>query len=473
MKFTERLLIFFTVNSFFTCLLFMIRDIGISNGVETINLFTVGAVFVSAVLIYSILLIFFNEKSSTANFIRLLVFYTLIFGAIVFFLRRYVVFSAIITVFCSIGQTILYKKILEAFFSHDVFEQHCQSKNNSQLQKELYDYNIYLSDAAQGYRQNRTILVILGIILCIGTTIFISADYRLSIFSILLIFAYFICAFCNFFLYSHYVREATFASNGFVNVFDFRYKIFFTSILICIICFGLGFVLSSNYALIKFTWIFNLFNRKKTNMIADSLNYIEVDDFQKRMMEIQSFQEAVSDDDNGKFGFITAIIFGVLFVAIILWFFFKPFFTKIFAKALKNADLKNVFKTFFRTLKEMFKKLFHLKIKPVKFSGKNAERFKNDMTEFLKNSRKSKEKKAELDRLTSRFMKLIDWGEQNGIHYTKNLAPAEFTSMLENKNAELAGLLFEKALYAKECLTKTEETDFGNAVNAAISKGIV
>ena len=469
-KFTERLLIFLTVNSFFSCLLFMLRDICISNNVDTINLTTILVVFVSAIIIYSIFIIFFNEKSSTANFFRLLFFYALISGGIFFLLRHFIYFSGIVAFICMIAQAILYKKILEAFFSHDTFEIHCEAKNNSQLQKELYDYNIYLSDAAAGYKQNRSILLILMCVLIIGAGVCIGSNFTLSFFSIFLLFVFFICVASNFFLYSHYVREATFASNGFVNVFDYRLRIFFTSILICAVCFLLGLALSSNHSLIKLSWFFNLFN-KKSNYTggAAPAPLPELDPYEQRLNEIRAIQQAYADAGNNKSNNILAIICGSFFVIGIAWFFLKPFITKVFGNAIKNADLKSVFKRFFSTIAKVFKKLLHLKIRPAVYSSANAERFKNDMTEFLKTSRKSKEKKAELDRLTTQFMKIIDWGEMNGIHYTKNLAPAEYTQQLSNKNAELAGNLFEKALYAKECLTKEEEAEFEKYVSAAVA----
>ena len=91
------------------------------------------------------------------------------------------------------------------------------------------------------------------------------------------------------------------------------------------------------------------------------------------------------------------------------------------------------------------------------------------MEAFLKASKKSKEKKAELDRLTKKFMLLIDWGTGQGIEYTKNLAPAEYTQLLNNKSALEAGQLFEKALYDKECLTSQEEKDFNTRIQEVIS----
>ena len=463
-KFAERFLIFLTVNSFFSCLLFMIRDVCIANNSDIVNLFTIGAVFVFSVIIYSIFLIFFNEKSSTSNFVRLLFFYSLFTGAVIFGVRHFIYFGGIIVFICTVAQTILYKKILEAFFSHDVFETQCEAKNNTQLQKELYDYNIYLSDAAAGYKQNRVILIIFSVILIIAAGIFISTDINLSFISVILMYVFFVCVFSNFFLYSHYVREATFASNGFVNVFDYRLKIFFTSIVIFSLCFIAGFFLSTNHALIPLGWISKLFNKKVNYSNAAPLPAPELDPYEQRLNEIKSIQMAMGQAADNKSNNILAIICGSFFVIGIGWFFLKPFITKVFSKALKNADLKGVFKRFFTNIKLIFNKLFHLRFHKNSFSSANAERFKNDMTEYLKTSKKSKEKKAELDRLTEQFMKIIDWGELNGIHYTKNLAPAEYTQQLKNKNAEIAGQFFEQALYAKECLTKDEEEEFKKAV---------
>ena len=95
----------------------------------------------------------------------------------------------------------------------------------------------------------------------------------------------------------------------------------------------------------------------------------------------------------------------------------------------------------------------------------------NEMEELLQKSKKSKEKRAELDRLSRVFVKLIDWGEEHDIHYTKNLAPAEYTSLFHNKNADIAGILFEQALYAKEPLTIQQEDDFNKAVELVCNSG--
>ncbi len=468
-KFTERFLIFTTLSSFFLCLLFIIKDVCDSTNHDIVNFLTIALVFVTAIIIYSIYLIFFNYKTSTSTFIRLLFFYNLFIGIVTFLLRHFFYFSGIIVMICSIAQTFLFKKILEAFFAHDCFEIQCQEKNNIKLQKELYDYNIYLSDSAEGYKQNRVMLFLLGIILIIATGLTITTKIKLSAISVILLFLYFICAYAHYFLYAHYIREATFASNGFVNVFDYRLKIFFTSIFIFSICFLISLLVSSNHSPFKFYWILNLFKSKKT-ISSQSVQPPQVDFFENPYDELKALQDVMVENEEGPSSNIIPLIITIAVAAGIAWFFLKPFITKVFSKALKEANLKIVFKNFFRNLREIFRKLFHLQIKRNNFSSQNAQRFKNDISEYLKNAKKSKEKMAELDRLTKQFVLIIDWGEEHGIPYTKNLAPAEYTAKLKSQAAQTAGRLFEQALYAKDCLTKDEEADFQKSVQAAIKE---
>ena len=307
-------------------------------------------------------------------------------------------------------------------------------------------------------------LIILLVILIVTATACISLESKLSIISIIFFFVFFVSVFCNFFLYSHYVREATFASNGFVNVFDYRLKIFFTAVLIGAFSFIFAIALSSNHSLIKLSWLAGLFERK--NQYAVEQPSYEDRVIEMRMNELKAFQSAFTPDEKAeKANTLFAIICGGVLIGSIIWFFIKPFVTKVFSNMLKKVNLKNVFKRFFKTLGQVFYKLFHLRLKPVIVPGKEARRFQSEMSEFLKASKKTKEKKAELDRLTKQFVKLIDWGTSNGYEYSKNLAPAEYTQKLNNKNAQQAGFLFEKALYDKECLSQQEEKEFRDLIN--------
>ena len=181
------------------------------------------------------------------------------------------------------------------------------------------------------------------------------------------------------------------------------------------------------------------------------------------MLDLQPMQADAGETDSVFTKILGIVLAGVIIIAI-LWFFLNPFIKRTFSGVFKSVNLKAIFKRFFTAVGQMFKKLFHLHIKLPQIKSANAKRFGSEMSEYLKKSKKSKEKKAELDRLTKKFMLIIDWGTERGFEYTKNLAPAEYTELLNNENARKAGLYFEKALYDKECLSQEEEKEFNRLV---------
>lgn len=463
-KATERFLIYAVISTFVFCVLSFLRDIILANDKDVITVWTFAAVFVTQLVSFLVISIYFNEKSKTSCFIRFLVFYLIGVGVVLFFTSRWV--SVPIVFVATAIQTVLYFKLYEPFFEHDCFEIQCISKNNSSLQKELYDSNMHLSQSAIGYRQNRTMFVILGGFIAAFSAVCISSEIPISILTVSLLLAYFVCAGAHFFLYAYYVREASLASNGFANVFDFRLRTIGTSILIFAICFLAGILVSSNHSPLKLYYLlyfFKLFKGKDVDAAQIDVQPVELDDYQKRLREIQSLTEAVSDRDTKGTDYF-AIICGAFFIIAIAWFFLKPFFSKKFYSVMRGVSLKDIFKKFFINLKKYIKQLFTMRIKKQFHNSENSRHFMDEMQDFLSKSKKSKEKRAELDRLSRVFVKLIDWGEEHDIHYTKNLAPAEYTALFKNKAADIAGLLFEQALYAKEPLTKEQEEQFNKAV---------
>ena len=463
-KLVERFLIFAVISSFIFCVISFLHDITVANDKNIITIFTFLSVLITQLIAFFVIAIYFNEKSKTSNFVRFFAFYLIAIAVILFFTSRWI--STPIVFLATAIQTILYYKVFEPFFEHDCFEQQCTAKNNSSLQKELYDYNMHLSQSAIGYRQNRTMFVILGGILTIFTGLCIATEISMSVFTISLLLTYFVCAGAHFFLYAYYVREAAFASNGFSNVFDFRLKTIGTSIIIFALCFLAGILISSNHSPLKLYYLlyfFKLFKTKEGSAEIPQTPEPEIDEYEKRLEEIRAYTQAITDT-NTKSSDIFALCCGLFFVISIAWFFLKPFVSKHFYAFLKKVDIKDIFKRFFKNIKVFFKNLFTARIKRPLKTSQNSRRFMNEMEEFLQKSKKSKEKRAELDRLSRVFVKLIDWGEEHNIVYTKNLAPAEYTALFKNKAADVVGLLFEQALYAKEPLTKEQEEEFNKAV---------
>ena len=469
-KLVERFLIYAVIATFIFGVISFLRDIAVANNKDIISLWTFPSVLLTQLISFIIISVYFNEKSKTSNFIRFIAFYLIAIAVILFFTSRWI--NAPIVFLATAIQTVLYYKVFSPFFEHDCFEEQCTAKNNTSLQKELYDYNMHLSQSAIGYRQNRTMFVILGGILAILAGLCIATEITPSVFSISLLLTYFICAGAHFFLYAYYVREAAFASNGFSNVFDFRLRTIGTSVIIFALCFLAGILVSSNHSPLKLYYLLyflKLFKAKDAAAIPQTPEP-EFDEYEKRLEEIRAMSQAMTDT-NTKSRDIFAICCGLFFVISIAWFFLKPFVSKHFYKLLRNVDLKAIFKRFFKNIKVLFKNLFTARIKRPLKTSQNSRRFMNEMEELLQKSKKSKEKRAELDRLSRVFVKLIDWGEEHNIVYTKNLAPAEYTALFHNKNADIAGLLFEQALYAKDPLTKQQEEDFKKAVELVCNSG--
>ena len=96
---------------------------------------------------------------------------------------------------------------------------------------------------------------------------------------------------------------------------------------------------------------------------------------------------------------------------------------------------------------------------------------------------KSKEKQKELDRLTKLFVKIIDWGEKQGVAYRVQLAPAEYTAGCASylcsqddtslcKALKTCGSIFEKALYDKDVLSAEEEGQFRDAIETVLHEPV-
>ena len=464
-KFAERFLIFITMTSFFCGILSLLRDLCVANARdELISTLTIVAAAIFSLIVFAITAIFFNERTSAANFFRFVVFFTIGAGVIAYFLRSFINFPVTIII-CAV-MSVFYKKIFEPFYEHDCFERQCADKNTNSLKKELYDVNIHLGEAAAGYRYNRITLTIFALILTFFTGFLFTMGFNPSILSVISILVYVICLYSHLFLYSHYIREATYASDGFSNVFDLRLRIIFVSVVIFAVSFLVALAVSSNHSPLKLSYLAFLFKFIKISVSASPAagkSNPAVDFYGNTMLDLQPMQ-ADADETDSVFTKILGIVLAGVIIIAILWFFLNPFIKRTFSVVFKSVNLKAIFKRFFTAVGQMFKKLFHLHIKLPQIKSANAKRFGSEMSEYLKKSKKSKEKKAELDRLTKKFMLIIDWGTERGFEYTKNLAPAEYTELLNNENARKAGLYFEKALYDRECLSQEEEKEFNRLV---------
>lgn len=475
-KFLERFLIYLTMNSFIICLLSIIRDMVLSRDKGIIGVPLMIFTFFIGLVIFAIFLLFFDENSKDINFYRVLTYTVIILLIISFIVSRIVKINSFLCILVTIIQFFLYKKFLNAFYYHDKFENQCFSKDETSLQKELYDYNLNISEAAACYKSNKSIFFafFLALSFCLFITFVSHIPIFYSTFVWYLIFV--VCMLCNFFLYSYYVKEAFYASNGFTNVFDFRIKTFISALIIFILCILCGYALSFNYSLLNykyFSHIFALFPKHKVSEFTGT-PYGRPKELTQEMENLQFMFEEEEESLFSVFLNKFFIFIVILIVLILIYLFLiRPLIKKYFNDVLQKKDLKSIIKAFIKDfikmIKSVFGNLFKLNRKFKYSPSLQAKNFDSEMQDFLRKSKKSKEKKAELDRLTKQFMKIIDYGTNKGLNYTKDLAPAEYTNKLNNKDADIAGLLFEQALYSADLLTKQQEGDFTNSVNNIVS----
>lgn len=163
------------------------------------------------------------------------------------------------------------------------------------------------------------------------------------------------------------------------------------------------------------------------------------------------------------FGIIKWAAISALSIGVII-FLLKPFFSAHWKVFWKEGRLFKFLKNVFSDIRGFLRSIFTRNATEQPYSTIQSQKFGEGIKDFMKKAGRSKEKNAEIDRLTKHFMKLIDWGEAHKIQYLQNFAPAEYTALFNNETANLAGNLFEKALYDKNVLTAEDEKQFIEAV---------
>ena len=197
----------------------------------------------------------------------------------------------------------------------------------------------------------------------------------------------------------------------------------------------------------------------------------EVEQYTQIPENLQEFYQEDSKFPAWIFDLIFDVIKWAAIIALLsglILFFFKPFFSSHFREFWAEGRLIKFLKHIFREIKEFLRYAFSKSLPAQPYATVESKKFGEGIRDFLKRAGRSKEKNEEIDRLTKHFMKLIDWGQSKGIKYKSNLAPAEYTAMINTETANLAGQLFEKALYDKNVLTAQEEKAFIEAIKEII-----
>lgn len=472
----ERILVFTTSSSL------LLAAAGIFS--KVLNNYEVDKVFVdlfvyivlgASGLIFSLVLqIFALEKIKSAMHIVFIVFYEIAVLVIAALMGEgyapYILIPALLVeYFIGVG-------INDMFIYHDRFLYECEGFEGKELETYLFHNNLLAIDLTEKTKGQQAVLfglsVVMFIILVFGK---LSQGYFTPLITFLVIVFYVSIMLCYYTL-GLFKNDVFYAFLGFKDYIADKKKILRSVFLIILLASVFAALLSSNKALIKI----NYFLSEYDEQLNDN-QPIQRDDF-----EYIPIPEINMGDDFGpevRPNLILEIIFEFIkyaaIVAIagaVLYFFIKPFFTKHWRVFWSEGKLIRFLRDVWSDIKSFFRFIFSKDDSSQAYSTVQAKSFHDSMQDFLKKAKRSKEKTAEIDRLTKQFMRLIDWGEAHKIHYRVNLAPAEYTKLIEqyfqtedNKEAASnAGQLFEKALYDKEVLSPEEEKLFVESIKKVL-----
>lgn len=430
--------------------------------------------FITAIDIISLLVhdLFVSEKANGFTYIRYAIYLNIILFLIIKFCEP-IVSTGLIWLGTNTAVVLTYV-IKNMFDLYEKFTFHTTGMNGKDLSADLTENNWYVSDYIN-YAQ-KLIFSLFVISLVLSGFALILHIYKKSV-SVKLYISLicFIAAYVGLIIV-HTVNdhETSFAFLGHNSIFGFRSRIITMCVLICLISVGAGAIISSDTAVLSpdmFKWILKIFPGQEVPLemtgynqgAGDSDEYFEIDKDFYGVKEESLFTVIMHYFFMGlEYASIIAISAGII------WFLCSAFFGKKWKEFWKNKKLSAFLKKMWINLKKLIYDLLHMKFERAVYNTVEAARFKDTMKSLLAGSRKSKEKRAELDALTRQFMKLVDFGAANDISYKPHMAPLEFARLLKNDDALTAGRLFEQALYAKELLSKEERTQFEQSIEAAI-----
>lgn len=190
----------------------------------------------------------------------------------------------------------------------------------------------------------------------------------------------------------------------------------------------------------------------------------------------QSFIRSLKVTDFSWLGNLIRITGIILIVITVLILVFGPFLKKDWLDFWRQGKLWKYIKQQFTALLQSIKSFFSgdkERKKPIVLS-EASKKLADSLNEFA-NFKKTKEKKAEIGKLSKKYVELCQWGERAGSPCTKATAPLEYAKQLYAHagwyKIELytAAEIFEKALFSVSLLSKEEEKEFFTLIDMITS----
>ncbi len=469
--FTEQFLTFSITSTFFCNFIYMLGITLLKSGSVTADLFMYSAVVISGLVFFFALYIFVKEKTNVVFFICFIFFYEVLLSLICFISGKGTYLFLLVPL--SVIHFIVSVTFNKVFVMHNAFTSIWEGKTGKDLETFLYHNNVESQEMADSIKKVKSsIYTIFFLFLVVsffigkygkGYPVLLIANTLIFIFSIFYCY-YKICYFNN---------EALFANMGFATFVKDKRNLFKYVCIIFLISFTAAGICSRNGAFIKFKY-----TAPENNARSYATQNITSNSIKAVPDERPDLEEVLGEsNDNLILEVIVKIVSVVsasLIVILLLVFLLRPLFSSGWKEFWKEKKLGKYIIKLLADIKAFF--LFIKKKDKEEYSTIQAKTFKNSISDYLKTSKKSREKKAELDRLTKQFMLLINWGAKHNILYKRSLAPAEYTALIclylesneelkeYTKISESCGFLFEKALYDKELLTAQEEKIYSESI---------
>lgn len=409
---------------------------------------------------------FVDYKSGFWVQFRIIFFTEIICIAICFFLQdEYAPYSLIPAL---LFQHFICRKLNLILIFQEKFSDQIYDKSGQPLCMYLRDNYDFVEKLNFQITYNQYMLLFFSIVACIFLVI--AGIFKITtLFSIFSAVFYFLSVFGLIVYFNLISNETYYAFLGFNDVHFHKQSVLQSAFIVLGICAVFGFIFSSNEALIKI---------RQTETIEYDVNYEKEDYYQDKDFKMPEPEKIDKQFNNIKplinweiIQQICKVIFIVLLIGLSLYLLVVYVFTTKFITFFKEHTLFKIFTTVLCKIRDFIFELFNFsKKKNDPYATITSYNFKRNIDKFLKNLHKSDKKKTELDRLTKKFMKLIDWGYTKNVKYKNTMAPAEYTDLLVPffEKISLSGKLYEKALYSDELLTNEEEKNFSTIIEEAL-----
>lgn len=462
----ERLLVFSTVVSLMLTAASVFSTVINNPEVERILIdwFTYAVIIGAGILFTFILQIFALEKIHPAMHIVFIFFFIIGILVLCYFTGKRN--APYVLIFILLIQYFLQAGINELFIFHDAFMADCEIYEGKELEKFLFHNNLSAIDLTEKIKGQQAIMFAVSVAMFIVLVFGKLSEGLFTWLTIILVMIFYLSLLLCCFMLGIFKNDIYYAFLGFKNYVQNGRKLFGAILLIAAISGTAGALLSSENAIIKIEYI-----QEYKEAHESDVKTPEIPDSSFDLDFVNDLHEKLGRDEKSSWiveliGEIIKWLIIFVFTGLGLVFFIRPFFSKHFRIFWKEGHLLKFLHDLWQEVKEFFRYIFSKDSKVSdSYSTVQGKKFHDSMMDFLKKAKRSKEKVAEIDRLTKVFMKLIDWGEAHEIKYSVNLAPAEYTSLFKSENASHAGSLFEKALYDKNVLTAQEEKAFIDAIN--------